>query len=80
MKRLSRYHKVAFTGLMNNEKTGEWCKWRDVEDLIHEHRLEDFEASEEFIKRRACYRNCYLMKLKVSLFINAVLIIIMFGV
>ena len=80
MNKLVRYHKVAFTGLMQNEQGGEWCKWIDVEDLIMEHRLEELEMSDEYIRRKACYKSCFLRKLKVSLFINLVLLMLLIGV
>ena len=78
--KIPRYHKVAFTGLMNNEKSGEWCKWKDVENLIWDYRCEETEMSEEFLKRKACYRNCYITKLKVSLLVNLLFLVMIFGV
>ena len=79
MKRLQRYHKVAFTGLMVQEPKGEWCKWRDVGDLIWEQKQYDFEVSEEYLRRKLCYKECFRKKLYVSLLFNVILFGVIIG-
>ena len=65
MRKIDRWHKLGFTGLMKNDRHGEWCCWEDVKDIIKEDNI-----SESLVKEYIGYKSRCRLRFNVLLTIN----------